>query len=41
MAADHTDMKSASETYGGFLNMLKVGAIVTAFFVALVIFLIS
>ena len=41
MAADHTDMKTATETYGGFLNILKIGSIVTAFFVALVIFLIS
>lgn len=34
-------MKSAEETYSGFLSWLKIGSIITAILTILVIFLIS
>lgn len=35
------DIKEASNTYGGFLTMLKWGSIVTAVFVSFVVLIIS
>ncbi|MEL6876041.1 MAG: aa3-type cytochrome c oxidase subunit IV [Pseudomonadota bacterium] len=40
MASDNK-MKSAEETYSGFLSWLKIGSIITAIVTILVIFLIS
>ena len=40
MASGH-DMKSANQTYGGFLSLVKVGTIVSVLTVAFVIFLIA
>lgn len=39
MAAQH-DMKTATQTYSGFINMFKYGAIAVALVAAFVIFLI-
>lgn len=35
------EMKAANETYGGFLNLLKVGTIITVAVTVLVVLLIS
>lgn len=35
------EMKAATETYGGFLNLLKIGTIATVLVTVLVVLLIS
>lgn len=39
--AGNQDIKEASNTYGGFLTMLKWGSVVVAIFVAFVVLIIS
>lgn len=39
--AQQQEMKAAEETYSGFLGLLKVGSILTAIVVVLVVLLIS
>ena len=35
------EMKAAEETYAGFINLFKIGSIITAVLVAFVVLLIS
>jgi hypothetical protein len=35
------EMKAADETYAGFINLFKIGSIITAVIVAFVVLLIS
>ena len=35
------EMKAADETYAGFINLFKIGSIITAVVVAVVVLLIS
>jgi len=37
----HQEMKAANETYSGFLNLLKVGSIITAVVTVFVVLIIS
>ncbi|HEY9092150.1 aa3-type cytochrome c oxidase subunit IV [Parasphingorhabdus sp.] len=39
--ASENEIKSAEETYGGFISWLKIGAVITALVTVLVIILIS
>lgn len=39
--ASGNDIKAATDTYGGFLTLIKVGTIATVLVVAFVIFLIA
>ena len=39
--ASGNDMKAATETYGGFITMVKWGSVLTAIVTAFVIFLIA
>jgi hypothetical protein len=39
--AEHQDMRAASETYSGFLTLLKWGTLLSAAMAALVVFIIA